>query len=186
MGGLPEKTSTTATAVAGAESRTGARGNLKQMTFTNTFDTEFYSITLNMAYRFMRPETLVKILGQDLAQYFDPKCEYTYVPISENLESEHNKQKKISMYDQMNGRLAGLAKIFPKEIVPIIAYNTGKQAELMGSEYREIAHMLEALTKAQPQEEGKGAESVKDGKEPPVSNQNGVEMRSQEMNMRGM
>ena len=186
MGGLPEKTSTTATAVAGAENRTSARGNLKGLTWTYTFDVEFYQMMLNQAYRFLRQDTLEKMLGEEMAQFFDPICDYTFVPLSENLESDQNKMKKVGVYDQMNGRLAGLAKIFPKEIAGIIAYNTGRQAELMGTEYNEIKHMLDALTKAKPQDDGKGAESVKDGKAPPTSNQEGIEMSGGEQEARGM
>ena len=141
---------------------------------------------LNQAYRFLRQDTLEKMLGEELAQSFDPICDYTFVPLSENLESDQNKMKKVGVYDQMNGRLAGLAKIFPKEIAGIIAYNTGRQAELMGTEYNEIKHMLDALTKAKPQDEGKGAESVKDGKAPPTSNQEGIEMSGTEEGARGM
>ena len=182
MGGLPEKTSTTATAVAGAENRTGARSNLKDLNWNYTFDVEFYQMMLQLAYRFMNNQTVQKILGEDV-KYFEPDGAYTYVPVNENLESEHNKLKKVGIYDQMNGRLAGLAKIFPKEIAAIIAYNTGKQAELMGSEYQEISHLLEALTQAKPQSE-EGAGQVKDGKEAPASNQNGIEQSSQEQDAR--
>ena len=183
MGGLPEKTSTTATAVAGAETRTSSRGNLKGLTFTYTFDIEFYQMILQMVYRNMKDETIKKILGEELYKYFDPKCDYTYVPLSQNLEQEHSKMKKVNVYDQMNGRLAGLAKIFPKEIASIIAFNTGKQAELMGSDFREIAHLLEALTKAKPQPQ-KGAESVKNGQGEPASNEQGIEQSTMEQDAR--
>ena len=186
MGGLPEKTSTTATAVSGAENRTSARGNLKGLTWTYSFDVEFYQMMLQMAYRFMRQDTLEKMLGKELAQSFDPNADYTYVPISENLENEHQKMKKVGVWDQMMGRITGLAKIAPKEMMPIIAMIIGEQAMLMGSEYREIADMLKKLSQAKPQEEGKGVEGSKDGKPPPTSNQAGVEMGAGELQARGM
>ena len=186
MGGLPEKTSTTATAVAGAETRTNARGGLKNLTWSYSFDLEFYGMILQMAHRFMRPETLEKILGKELAQYFDPNCDYTYLPISSNIEQEHGKMRKVQVADQMTGRLMGLAKIVPKEILPIIAWITGKQAEWLGSEYREISTMLETLSKAQPQPEGKGAESTADSQGQPASNQYGNEMSGQEQTARSV
>jgi hypothetical protein len=186
MGGLPEKTSTTATAIAGAENRTGARGNLKQMTWAYSFDLEFFWMTQQLAYRFMKQETLNKMLGKKLAQFFSPNDEYTYVPLAANLEAEHQKMKKVGTWDQMMGRIMGLAKVVPKEMLPIISMIIGEQAKLMGSEYREIEVMLKKLAQAQPQEEGKGAESTADAKPPPVSNQSGVEMQGQEQAARGM
>jgi hypothetical protein len=185
MGGLPEKTSTTATAIAGAEGRTNARGNLKGLTWTYTFDVEFYQMMLQMAYRFMRPETIEKMLGKELSQFFDPNSDYTYVPISENIEGEHQKMRKVQVWDQMMGRIMGLAKIVPKEMLPIISMIIGEEALLMGSEYREIATMLRQLSKAQPQPEGQGATSTEDGKPPAVSNQNQVEQSTPEMGARG-
>ena len=185
MGGLPEKTSTTATAIAGAETRTNVRSNYESLTWTYTFDVEFYQMILQLVYRFAEPETLTKLVGEALAAHFDPNADYTYVPLSANLEAEHDKMKKVGVYDQMNGRLAGLAKIFPREIAALIAFNVGKQAELLGSEYREIAHLLQALTKAQPQPEGKGAEQTADGKPPATSNQMGMEQSTLEQSARG-
>lgn len=186
MGGLPDKTSTTATAIAGAENRTGARGNLKQLTWDYTFDIEFYHIMQQLAFRFMRQSTLDKMLGKELAQFFSPQDDYTYVSLSQNLESEHQKMKKVQTWDGMMGRISGLAKIAPKEMLPIIAMIIGEQAQLMGSDYREIAAMLKNLSQAQPQAEGKGAESSADGKPPMTSNQHGVEVQSAEGQARSM
>jgi len=185
MGGLPDKTSTTATAIAGAESRTGARGNLKQMTWAYTFDAEFYWILQQLTYRFMRQETLDKMLG-DLSQFFDPSADYTYVAISANLEQEANKMKKVTTYDQIMGRLGGLAKVIPQAIPPAAAFIFSKQMELLGSDYREVGKIVENIANAKPQEEGKGAEQVKDGEEPATSNQNGVEQSSLEDTVRGL
>jgi len=185
MGGLPEKTSTTATAIAGAETRTNTRGNLKGLTWAYTMDLEFYSMILQMAYRHMRPETLEKILGKELMQYFDPNCDYTYVPISANIEAEAGKMRKVGVYDQMMGRIAGLAKIAPKEILPIIAHIIGEQAQLLGGEYRDIEEMLKALANATPQPEGGGATQTADGGQPQMSNQYGMEQSSTEQYARG-
>jgi hypothetical protein len=55
----------------------------------------------------------------------------------------------------------------------------------MGSEYREISHLLEALKNAQPQQEGQGAEQTADSQGAPASNQYGNEMQTTEMAARG-
>lgn len=185
MGGLPEKTSTTATAVAGAETRTNTRTNLKSLTWTYSFDVEFYQMILQMVYRFVKPETLVKLVGEDLAVKFDPVADYTFVPLSANIEAEHQKMRKVQTYDQIIGRLAGLAKVVP-EIIPIIAYMIGEQCKLMGNEYRTVSHLIENLTKAKPREEGGGAESVADSGGTPASNQSGVPQSVMETSARGM
>ena len=186
MGMLPDKTSTTATAVTGADNRANARGNLKNITWSYTFDNEFYTMILQMVYRFMRQETVDKILGEELKDYFDPNATYTYVPISANLEGEANKRQKVQTYDQMMGRIMGLAKLYPKEVGLIAAMIMAEQCKLLGKDLREVEGVLNQLANAKPQEEGKGAESVKDGKEPPTSNQQGIEMGAQEMSVRGV
>ena len=185
MGGLPEKTSTTATAVAGAETRTSTRGNLKGLTWTYCFDVPYYQMILQMAYRFARQETIDKILGEELSPHFDANCDYTYVPISENLENEHQKMKKVQTWDGIMGRLTGLAKIAPKEIIPIISMIIGEQCQLMGSEYREVDGLLKVLSAAKPEPQKKGAESSKDMKAPPTQNQTGLEQSAPELAARG-
>lgn len=184
MGGLPDKTSTTATAVAGAETRTNVRGNFKSLTFEYTFLVEFYHQILQMTHRFARPETLVSLCGEKLAASFDPASDYTYVPLTQNIEAEASKQKKIMAWDQMIGRLSGLAKIAPKEIVPLISLAVGEIAQLLGKDYRDISDKLAVLSSAQPSPEGKGAESTKDGKPTPTSNQNGAEQSIPEQDAR--
>ena len=186
MGGLPEKTSTTATAVAGAENRTSARGNLKSVTWAYTFDIEFYQMILQMAYRFADNETIVKILGKDLYQYFDPNADYTYVALSANLEQEHSKMRKVQTWDQIMGRMNALLKLIPKETIPLLLHIFVEECKLMGSEFREYGEMVQNALIAKIQEEGKGTEQIKDGNEAPTSNQNGIEMQSGEIGVRGI
>jgi len=186
MGGLSGESGTTATEVAGATNSTNQRTNLKTLTFEYTWLVEFYWIINQMTYRFARPETALKLMGE-LAYDFDPDADYTYVPLSQSLESEHNKIRKAGVYDQMVGRLAGLAKIFPKEIGQIIAAIVGRQMTLMGSEYQDVAALVDALGKAKPQMEGEGATQTADANmTTPANNQNGVEMSNVEMDARGM
>lgn len=184
MGGLPDKTSTTATAIAGAETRTNVRGNFKSLTFEYTFLVEFYHLILQMTHRFAKPETLVKLCGEKLASVFDPAADYTYVPLTQNIEAEASKLKKVQNWDQMIGRLSGLAKIAPQEVIPLISMAVGEIAKLLGKDFRDISDKLSNLSAAKPQPEGGGAEQTADGQLPPMSNQSGVEQSIPEQGAR--
>ena len=135
---------------------------------------------LQMTHRFAKPETLVNLIGEKLAGSFDPSADYTYVPLTQNIEAEASKQKKVQNWDQMIGRLVGLAKVAPKEVVPVIAMAIGEIAKLLGKDFRDIEEMLKTLAKANPPPEGKGAEQTADGKPPPTSNQMGGEQSQPE------
>lgn len=171
MGALPDKSSTTATAVAGADQRTNARANYKSLTFEYTFFNEFYWIILQMTHRFAHDETLVKMLGKD-AQFFDANADYTYTPVTSNIEAEYSKQKKIQLYDQSIGRISGLVQSLP-ELIPIIARMVGRQMVLLGDEFNEIGPMISNLAKAKPQKEGETPNQIKDLGAPATSNQAG-------------
>jgi hypothetical protein len=184
MGGLPDKASTTATAVAGGESRTNLRQNYKSLTWENTYDLDFYWMMLQMTWQFAEPETAQLLMGDD-AQYFDPDPLFNYLPVSSNIEMEQNKAKKIQNWDQFIGRASGMAKVVP-EVIPLIAHAFGRICDLQGDEIRTVAPRIERLAKARPQEEGKGFEATKDASAPPTSNQNGLEMSQQEEFVRAM
>jgi hypothetical protein len=181
MGELPGKASTTATAVAGAESRTNLRTNYKSLTFEYTYLTDFYWQMLQMAYRFMHPTTAIKIMG-DNAQYFDPEEDYNYQPVTSNIEAENSKKAKIQMYDQLIGRLSGMAQSIP-QVIPIIAHMISEITKLMGNEYQDIGNMIDQFSQAQPKPEG-GGEQPKDMKDDPTSNQSGNPMMQQEISAR--
>ena len=190
MGDLPGKASTTATAVAGGESRTNLRGNYKSLTIENTLLQELYAIILYMTYQFAEQETLEKMCGKEDAQYFDPKQDYSYSPVSSNIEQEYNKNKKIQNYDQNVGRLSGLVQSIP-ELVPIIAHMEQRILELQGDEFQDVGKMIEALAKAkvrnkEGEEIGGGGSSpqVADQPETPTSNQTGNPMSMQESQVR--
>jgi hypothetical protein len=184
MGGLPDKASTTATAVAGGESKSNARANYKSLMFEYTFLTEFYWVILQMAHCWMRKETAYKIMGEECAKVFDANANYTYSPVSSNIESEYNKNKKIQLYDQTMGRLSGLVKGLP-ELIPIIAHIISRQLILQGDEYQDIGHMIEKLTKAKYQEADKdNPQAPKDAKDGPKSNQEGQDMSPMEQGAR--
>ena len=184
MGGVPDKTSTTATATSAAGQGSNERENLKGLTWTYTFDAEFYPMILNLVYRNMRAETLQKILGKELFQYFDPRSNYTYIPLSENLENEHQKNKKVQTYIQVQGMLNGLAKIIPKAIPAASAKVFSNVMQLLGSDYREIGRIVEGIANAKPEEEGKAGDVVKNPKDEAVSNQTGIPQSAAEIGAR--
>ena len=181
MGDLPGKSSTTATAVSGAESKTNLRSNYKSLTFEYTFLNEFYWMMLQMGYQFMHEKTAMKIMKED-AQNFDPDGDFTYMPVTSNIEVEYNKDKKAQRIDQMIGRIANIPN---PAVIPIVAYLVGWQAKLLGAEYQELEEMIKSLAqtpnKDDKQEEGN---APKDAKGMPESNQNGQAMSLQEQGVR--
>ena len=182
MGDMPGKASTTATAVAGAQSNTNLRGNYKALTFEYTFLTDFYWMMMQMGYEFMHPETAMAILGPD-AQFFDPNAEYSYSPVTSNIETEYNKTKKIQNLDQMMGRLVNFQN---PAIVPIIAAIIAQQFELMGVEYERFGKMIERLAQTPMQPEQPVGPTPADAQPVPTSNQVGNPMMVQEEMVRGM
>lgn len=104
MGDLPQKTSTTATAIAGAESRTSVRSTYKNLTFEYTFLTELYWMVIQMVYQFSEQETAFRMMGRD-ATFFDPNPDYTYAPLTGAIEQEYSKRAKLQIIDQIIGRL---------------------------------------------------------------------------------
>jgi hypothetical protein len=137
---------------------------------------------LQMAYQFMHPKTATKLWG-DQAAYFDPDADYSYAPVSSNVEMEYNKDRKIQRYDQILGRIA---KIPNPAIIPIIAYIIGQQCLLLGAEYQTVNKMIETLSKTPNTPEGGEPPTPKDAAALPESNQSGNLMTLPEQSIRGM
>jgi hypothetical protein len=173
--GQEGRASTTATAVAGAESRGNIRQNYKSLTFEFTFLNEFYWMILQMTHQFAMPETKRKMLG-DLALDLDPDEDYSYAPVSSNIETEYNKMKKLQVIDQAIGRLSGLKN--PK-VPALLNVLMSMWFDLMGKEFSDIGHAL-----LDPNAPPEGGEQVKDGKEAPTSNQAGQPQSLQEIQAR--
>jgi hypothetical protein len=186
MGAVPEHASTTATAVNGAEGRTNRRGNLKSLTWTYSFDAEFYQMMLQMVYMNAEPETLEMLVGEELASKFDPNADYVYVPISANVEAEHSKMRKVSTYDQMMGRITGLAQFKPQQVFEIVAQIIAEQSQLLGGDFKKMTPLLENLVKAPVQQTEQGVQQIADAPPQPTSNQNGTPMTGMEQDTRGM
>ncbi len=172
MGELPGKASTTATAISGSEQRGNARSNYKSLTFEYTCLVELYNMLITMTNRFMKPETALKIMGED-AYSFDPRPDYSFVPVSSNIEMEHNKYQKIKMIDQLIGRLVNV----PNPKIPMLINKLVSMAfEYLGQEYQDFAKVLLDENTPPPMEEGQGGKPAQMSNIPdqPMSNQNGM------------
>lgn len=131
--------STTATAVAGADMRSNTRANYKALTFEYTFLCDLYWMILQMSYRFMHPMTALKLLGQEGVMVFDPSSDYTYQPVTSNIEQEHGKMRKLQVIDQMLGRVANI----PNPKTPMLINKLMSKAfELLGADYQDFRDAL--------------------------------------------
>lgn len=178
MGGMPDA-STTATAIAGSESRSNLRSNYKSLTYEYTFLVDFYTQILWMTHQFARPETMQKLMGKD-ALFFNPDEDYTFTPVSSNIEMEANKDRKLQRYQQMMGGLSPFAsnpKIF-KLLNKLIV----RQMELLGDEYSTFKDDL--LDETPPPPEGGGGPQAKKAGELPTSNQSGQIQSAEEQMVR--
>lgn len=184
--------STTATAVAGAESRGNLRANYKSLTFEHTFNADLYQMMLNMTWRFAKDPTLIKLMG-DSAKMFDPNEEYSYSPVSSNIETEFSKYKKAQMIDQMMGRLVNVPNPNTAKLLNML---TTFQLELFGKTYPEFKHVLldETVqplpdgTMSQPQPDLSGMQSEQVGAMPetPMANASGLPQTGPEQMARMM
>ncbi len=135
MGALPAEASTTATAVAGAESKSNIRTNYKSMTFEYTFLTELYWMIQQMTWRFAFPQTGEQLMGQKVSA-FNPTRDYTFKPLSQSIETEQAKAQKITRWNQL---MSYVVQIQHPDTVKAFNYIFGKTAELMGDEYTNFA-----------------------------------------------
>jgi len=182
MGNTPGHVET-ATAISGAENRGNLRANYKSLTFEHTFLAEFYWMMLQMGYQFMHPETAIAIMGQN-AQNFDPDQNYSYTPVTSNIEVEYSKAKKLQAFDSMLSRIVGLQN---PAVIPIIAAIIGRQFELLGDEYQKYAKMVEVLSKTpNTPEAGQAPQSPQARNAAPPSNQQGIPMSTMEEGARGI
>ena len=136
MGALPPEASQTATAVAGAESKTNTRTNYKSMTFEYTFLTELYWMIQQMTWRFAFPQTGEQLMGRKVSA-FNPTRHYTYKPLSQSIETEQSKGQKINRWNQL---MSYVVQIQHPDTVKAFNYIFGKTAELMGDEYANFSN----------------------------------------------
>lgn len=176
LGGLPELSSTTATAVAGAEQSKNLRSNYRAMTFEHTFLNELYWMITQMTWQFATPESAHKLMGNK-ATNFDPMAEFTYKPLSQSIESEYSKSNKVKELTQLIGFVSPTVAINPKA-AKLINYMITKIFKYYGDEFAKFADVLldENAPIATPGQPGKTTM--------PMSNQSGVPMSGAEQGMR--
>lgn len=182
MGALPAA-STTATAVAGAENKTNLRSNYKSLTYEHTFLAELYWMILQMTYQFAEPETAIKLMG-DVAEDFSPDEDYTYTPISSNVEQQESKWRKVQLINQM---MATAANVPNPKTPALLNYLLALQFELFDKEFPDYKkYLLDELAPMVPQ----GTSGQTMGNQPanmspqPTSNQSGNPMSMGEMGAR--
>ncbi|OHB71487.1 MAG: hypothetical protein A2W23_03150 [Planctomycetes bacterium RBG_16_43_13] len=183
MGDVPENSSTTATAVVGADNKAGLRDNFTDLTFEYTFLIDLYQMILNMSYQYMRPETALQVMGDD-AYEFDPDADYSYTPLSQNIENEYNKYRKITLIDQMLGRVSNVPN---PNTAKLLNYLLSKAFELLGDNFPDYKNHLLDESYAPPEQGGQTAgNQPTDMGSQPTSNQSGMPMSNMEQYTRGV
>jgi len=178
QGQLPGLASTTATAIATAGNRTDIRTNYKSMTYENTGSIELYWMILQMTFRFAKPETGFKLMG-DKVFNFDPSKDYFYKPVSSAVQTEQSKVNKIN---QWNTVLQTIVAIQHPNSVNMINEILTKIFELMGDEQANFGRKL--LNPDIPVEQGGGGQQGQAPSAGAASNQNGVQQSFQETQTR--
>lgn len=139
-GELPQKASTTATAVAGAETHSNTRTNYRQITFEYTFLCELYRMILNMTWQFASYKTGQKLLGNAIRD-FDAAAEYLFKPVSQSIETQYSKDVKIKNWMAM---AQVYAQVPNKGTAALLNYIAQQIAKLQGEEYADIgSHLLD-------------------------------------------
>lgn len=179
MGNTPKKASTTATAIASAESRTNTRYYYKSLTFEHTFLSELYWMILQMTSQYAHPDTGLQLMGEKVYD-FDPRSEYFYKPISQAIETEHAKNTKRKEIIQM---LSFVAQVPNPNTPKLINLLMRRYFELSGDEAETFVNAL-LDENAPPPQEGGVAATPNQGV--PASNQTGVPMSNIEQGVRGV
>ena len=95
---------------------------------------------LSLCNDFMLPETLENILGQD-AVFYNPERKDRFKPVSQAIETEASKNFKISMLDQVLGRVVNLAQNNPKGPA-VVNYIIGQILEVMGGDFKHFKKFM--------------------------------------------
>jgi len=135
MGDIPGEASTTATAIVGAEQRTGKRTNYKSLTFEYTCLTELYWMIQQMTWQFAYPETGMKLMGEKIYD-FNPTLDYYYKPLSQSIETAESKQIKIKNWTTILGYLVQL------NAPQLVNYVLAQIILLSGDEYANFGQAL--------------------------------------------
>jgi hypothetical protein len=140
LGNVPEMSSTTATAVAGADQSKSKRSSYRSLTFEHTFLNPLYWMITQMTWQFAEENTAFKLMGEKVYD-FDPNADYTYKPLSQSIISEYSKTSQIRELNQMIGLLAPVVSINPKG-AQLINFILAKVFKLYGDENAEFSKFL--------------------------------------------
>ena len=121
------------------EQITTVRNQFKQMTFSNTFYNEFYWMIAQMTWQFAFPETLTKLIGEDMVEDFNPSLAYAYKPITSAIETEHGKAAKIRTNLQWGQVIATIENPRTPALLNLLI---SESLKLQGAEWEQFAKFL--------------------------------------------
>jgi hypothetical protein len=145
MGGTPTRREPVTTLML-AEQKSNVRNSLVNLTVEHTGLSELYDIFLRMSALFMQPETLQKILGEKI-MFFDPISDYNFTPVSTSILTEHAKETKIQIWDQILGRIVNIPNPSTFMLINLILKEI---MELAGKEQAQYANALLDPTAVNP------------------------------------
>jgi len=152
------------------------RTNYKSLTFENTALIDLYWMIQQMTWRFAKPETGLKLMGDKIYD-FNPTKDYYYKPVSASIESEQSKIMKRKEWATVLGYVSQLQH---PNAVKLVNYILSEIAKLMGDEYANFANKL--LDESIPIEQGGGGGGQQTNPAmPAVSNQNLLPMSTSEV-----
>jgi len=179
MGTVPTDSSTTATAVQGANMRSNQRSNYKSLTFEYTFLNELYWMIQQMTWQFAKPETGLKLMGEKVFN-FNPALDFFYKPLSQSIETEEAKAAKVRQWTTILQTIASSAH---PNMPVIFNYIMLQIVQLMGDEFANFSDkFLNPEIPLQESEQG-GAEGGGPTGEGP-SNQQMIPQGNQEISAR--
>jgi len=140
------------------------------MTFANTFLSELYWMILQMTWTFAKPETGLKLMGEDKVYDFNPTLHYMYKPLSQGIETEYSKDQKIQRILTMFGYVANIPH---PDTIKLINFMCSKVFLLMGDEFSQFADALLDMNKPM-QTQGQGGQQALPAPGGGASNQYGA------------
>ena len=138
--GMESERKETATQASIMKGRSDIRIGMKAMNLEFIGFTDFYDMLLTLCNDFMLPQTLEKMIGE-YAFAYNPGREDKFKPVSQALETEESKAFKIKMWDQILGRVVGLAQMNPKAPMAV-NFILGQIYELMGGNFKSMRKFL--------------------------------------------
>ena len=139
MGMLPQDSSVTATAIAGADARANVRSNYKSLTWEYTFLNPFYWMISQLTWQYVdKEDTALKLLGDKLLD-FNPDGDYYWKPVSQSIETEYSRGTKIKQLTNVMGLVVQVPN--PKA-AQLFNYMMAKVLSLMGDENEAFANYL--------------------------------------------